>query len=166
MRTSERFDQALNKLYNAFHQGTLNPECCNHCAVGNICDNRDAWKNFTDSHGSTRLNYVGIVNENFGRTFNGYRPSELLKIEAAFLKGCGYSLPFSQRGRRPRNRRSKEMLFNGLSAAVAYLCQLEGIADVMDCSELFNYMPREKTGIHEDVEEGSRAIEDEKAALA
>ena len=141
MNISKRFDQALDKLYLAFHSGQLNPECSKQCAVGNICDNKDGWKNLTDRHGSTELNYVGLVNEAFGRKINGFSPSELLHIEAEFLKACGYSVPLDHRGQKPDDPTSPETLFKGLCAAVSYLCHLEGIADVMDYSELFNFEP-------------------------
>lgn len=145
MATSERFENAIAKLYNAFHTNQLNPECCNHCAVGNICDNTDTWKNLTDAHGSTKLNYVGIVNENFGRRFNGYKPSELLQIEAAFLTGCGYSLPLNQNSKKPTDTDCKNMLFDGLCAVVTFLCHLEEIPDIMDCEGLFDFDPSAKT---------------------
>jgi hypothetical protein len=132
MKTTKRLDAALKKLYTAFHNNTLNPECCNHCAVGNICNNTDSWKHLSDGHGSLQLNYVGLVNENLGRRFGGYTPSELLKIETAFLAGCGYQLPFNSRDSRPKNPTSKETLFNGLYAVVSTLCALDGIENVMD----------------------------------
>ena len=144
MATSNRFDRAIEKLYNAFHNGTLNPECCKQCAVGNICNNTDSWKNLTDTHGSLQLNYVGIVNENLGRTLSGFRPSELLQIEAAFLKGCGYSLPLTYKSHRPVNNTSKETLFEGLCAVVTFLCQLEGIPNIMDLEGLFNFEPSQE----------------------
>lgn len=137
MKTTKRLDAALEKLYNAFHNNTLNPECCNNCAVGNICNNTDSWKNLSDDHGSLQLNYVGLVHENLGRRFHGYSPSELLKIEAEFLKGCGYTLPLNHRNSKPKNPTSKETLFNGLCAAVAFLCALDGIKNVMDFYPLF-----------------------------
>lgn len=143
MKNSSRFDNAINKLYLAFHSGLLNPECCNHCAVGNICDNHDSWKHLTDRHGSTVLNYVGLVNEAFGKKISGYMPSELLQIEAEFLKACGYSLPLDYRGTRPTNPTSKETLFKGLCATVSFLCHLEDVADVMDYSQLFDFEPQE-----------------------
>ena len=46
--SSSRFNSAIQKLYVAFHGDTLHPECCNQCAVGNILDNNDFWKNFSD----------------------------------------------------------------------------------------------------------------------
>ncbi len=138
MKTTKRLDAALEKLYTAFHNSTLNPECCNHCAVGNICDNTDSWKHLSDDHGSLQLNYVGLVHENLGRKFHGYTPSELLKIEAEFLKGCGYSLPLTHKSQRPKNPTSKETLFNGLSAGIGYLCALDNVKNIMDYSPLFS----------------------------
>jgi hypothetical protein len=63
--TTTRFDLAVKKLYKAFHNNTLNPDDCKHCAVGNILDCSDSWKNLTDRHGAVTLNYVGLVNQNF-----------------------------------------------------------------------------------------------------
>lgn len=137
MKTTKRLDAALEKLYTAFHNNTLNAECCNHCAVGNICNNTDSWKHLSDDHGSLQLNYVGLVHENLGRKFQGYSPLELLKIEAEFLKGCGYTLPLDYRNAKPKNPTSKETLFKGLCAAVAFLCSLDGVRNVMDFYPLF-----------------------------
>ncbi len=142
MKIPERLDAALSKLYTAFHNETLNPECCNHCAVGNICNNTDSWKHLSDDHGSLQLNYVGLVHENLGRKFHGYSPSELLKIEAEFLKGCGYILPLNHKNPKPKYPTSKETLFNGLSAAISYLCALDNVTNIMDYSPLF---PKEVT---------------------
>ncbi|GAB4155470.1 MAG: hypothetical protein Tsb0033_04810 [Winogradskyella sp.] len=143
MKTSKRFENAIRKLYLAFHEGTLNPEDCKQCAVGNILDNNDSWKHMTDLHGSTKLNYVGLVHQNLGRRFNGYSPIELLQIEASFLKGCGYRL-----GRtychKPDSYKNQEVLFNGLSEVVGTLSKLDGIKNVMDCSFLFDYEIKDK----------------------
>lgn len=139
MKTSSRLEQAISKLYTAFHSGNLNPECCKSCAVGNILDNTDTWKHLTEAHGSLQLTYVGKVNEAFGRRLNGYTPSELLQIEAAFLKGCGYTLPLSRKQNKIIDRDSKEVMFNGMCGAVAVLCQLDNIANVMDFSKLFDF---------------------------
>ncbi|TVZ57754.1 hypothetical protein NA63_0241 [Flavobacteriaceae bacterium MAR_2010_105] len=138
METTKRLDNALRKLYKAFHDGSLHPECCKQCAVGNILDNTDAWKHLSDSHGSVILNYVGLVNQNFGRRFNGYTPLELLKIEAEFLKGCGYTLPLNQNGKNPQTPTAKETLFYGLCKTVEFLCKLDGIDNVMEYSKLLD----------------------------
>lgn len=138
MKTTKRLDTALEKLYTAFHNNTLNPECCKHCAVGNICNNIDSWKHLSDDHGSLQLNYVGLVHQNLGRRFHGYTPLELLNIETAFLKGCGFKTPLNHRNSKPEFTTSKERLFNGLSAAIAYLCALDEIENVMDHSQLLS----------------------------
>lgn len=138
MKLSNRFEQAIIKLYAAYHNGSLNPECCKSCAVGNICDNTDAWKHLTQAHGSGKLSYVGLVNENLGRKFNGYSPMELLQLESVFLNACGYKLPFYGRQKVVKNL-SKDVLFNGLCAVMALLCKLDGIPNVMDCSKLFDH---------------------------
>lgn len=138
MTTSIRFDSAIKKLYSAFHNNTLNPDDCKQCAVGNIVDNKDFWKHLTDQHGSVKLNYVGLVNEKLGRRFSGYSPIELLKIENAFLKGCGYELTSQRRLYKPEVI-NNHTLFDGLCEVVSLLCYLDGIEDVMDCSTLFNF---------------------------
>jgi hypothetical protein len=137
MTLPPRLEIALSKLYNAFHNDTLHPEYCTKCAVGNICDNLEFWTHLTDAHGSVKLNYVGLVNQNFGKRFFGYTPLELLHIEAAFLKGCGYELPLNGQNKKPENPKDKSILFEGLCATVKFLCQLDSIPNVMDYSKLF-----------------------------
>ncbi len=141
--TSYRLEQAIKKLYTAFHNDTLHPECCKSCAVGNICDNTESWKYLSDTHGSVILNYVGRVNETFGKKINGYKPSELLQIEAVFLQGCGYSLPLKRKSVRPKDPTSKEILFNGLCAVITYMCALDGVDNVLDYSRLFEFEDNE-----------------------
>lgn len=137
MKTTPRFEKAIKKLYNAFHNDELHPECCKQCAVGNILDRTDSWKHFSDVHGATKLNYVGLVNQKFGKRFNGYSPHELLQIEAIFLKACGYQLPLHHNNIRPENPTDKHLLFKGLSAVIEFLCKLDGVSNVMDYSKLF-----------------------------
>lgn len=138
MVNSIRFDNAIKKLYTAFHNNSLNPDDCKRCAIGTILDHTDQWKHLTDLHGATKLNYVGIVHQNLGRRFNGYSPIELLQIESAFLKGCGYQLTAQKRLYKPE-RLNNNILFNGLCEVVSQLCQLDKINDVMDCSLLFKF---------------------------
>jgi len=137
MKTSKRLEHAVTKLYNAFHAGELNPDCCMHCAVGNICDNTDTWKLLTISHGSLQLSYIGALNQNFGRKVFGYTPLELLQIEAEFLKGCGYTLPISKSSYKPQNPKDKNLQFNGLCLAVKLLCKLDNVPNIMGYSKLF-----------------------------
>lgn len=139
MSSSFRLEQAIQKLYVAFHKNELHPECCKQCAVGNILDNTDSWKHLSDDHGSIELNYLGKVHESFGRKFNGYSPLELLKIEVVFLKACGYKLPLHHKNKKPKKSTSKDALFNGFSAVVEFLCELDNIPNIMDYSKLFEY---------------------------
>ncbi|WP_298554847.1 Na(+)-translocating NADH-quinone reductase subunit F [uncultured Algibacter sp.] len=137
MKTTSRIESAIKKLYIAFHNNTLNPECCKQCAVGNILDNTDSWKHLSDFHGNLKLNYVGIIHQNLGRKFNGYSPLDLLKIEASFLQGCGFQLPLHHKNFKPKNPTDKDILFNGLSEVIKLLCELDGVANVMDYTKLF-----------------------------
>ena len=107
----------------------------------------DFWKNFSDDHGSLKLNYVGKVNEAFGRRFYGYTPSELLSIEQAFLKGCGYSLPLRHSGIRPSDPKDSYVQFDGLTKAVKRLCELDDIANMMDYSNMFKSVLRTQNQI-------------------
>lgn len=137
MKTTQRLEQALVKLYNAYHNNRLNPEDCAACAVGNILDNHDSWKHLSDRHGSLELNYVGRVHQNLGRKFNGYSPLELLQIEKVFLDACGFKTPLCHYNPKPFNPIDNEVLFNGLSAVVDLLCELDDIGNIMDYSKLF-----------------------------
>lgn len=137
MKTTKRLEQALIKLYNAYHNNRLNPEDCTACAVGNILDNHDSWKHLSDAHGSLQLSYVGMVHENLGRRFNGYTPKELLHIEKAFLDACGFKTPLCHYNAKPQNPTSQEILFDGLCRVVALLCELDGVPYVLDYSKLF-----------------------------
>lgn len=141
MILSNRLEQAINKLYEAFHSGSLHPECSCNCAVGNILDRKDFWKNLSDDHGSLQLNYVGIVNQKFGKRFNGYSPLELLHIENAFLRGCGYSIPLRHNGSKPHYPQSMDVQFEGLCEAITVLCKLDGIKNVLDVNQLMDYTP-------------------------
>lgn len=139
METSIRLEQAIKKLYVAFHNNQLHPECCKQCAVGNILDNMDSWKHLSDHHGSLQLNYVGKVHQAIGRKFNGYSPLELLEIEAVFLKACGYQLPIHHKNRKPKNPSDKDILFDGLTQTITFLCELDGVSNIMDYTKLFEF---------------------------
>ena len=146
MKTTLRFETAVQNLYKAFHNETLNPDCCTQCAVGSILGGSDAWKHFSDHHGSFHLNYVGKVHEMMGRRFHGYLPSELLRIENAFLQGCGYQLPLRHSHFSPSSPKDKAVLFDGLCATFAILCKLDKLENSMDVSMVFKV---EKRNVHQ-----------------
>lgn len=139
MKTSLRLESAIKKLYTAFHNNELHPECCKQCAVGNILDNTDSWMHLSDEHGTLELSYIGKVHQSLGRKFNGYSPLELLHIEATFLKACGYQLPLHHKNKKPKNPTDKAVLFEGLTAVIAYLCNLDNIPNIMDYTKLFEF---------------------------
>jgi hypothetical protein len=139
MLSSPRLEKAIQKLYVAFHNNELNPECCKQCAVGNILDKTDSWKHLSDHHGSTELNYIGKVHQTLGRKFNGYTPLELLKIEATFLKACGYQLPLHHKNNKPEHPEDKDILFNGLCSVIQLLCEFDNVTNIMDYTKLFEY---------------------------
>jgi len=136
---TQRLEKALVKLYNAFHNDELNPECCSACAVGNILDKDDSWREFSITHGSLKLTHIGSVYEKAGKTFNGYSPLEILQIEKVFLEACGFKLPLCYYNPKPKDPRNKEILFNGLSAVVNLLCDLDNVSNVMGYSKIFEY---------------------------
>lgn len=147
MTTTYRLENAIKKLYLAFHNDQLHPECCKSCAVGNILDRTDSWKHLSDAHGSLQLNYVGKVHQSFGRRFNGYTPIELLQIEATFLRACNYQLPIANHHFKPDNPKDKQLLFEGLCDVVKLLCRFDNIPNVMDYTKLFeteNNLPKYK----------------------
>ena len=121
METSKRFNQAVEKLYDAFHENRLNPLSCTQCAVGTILDNNHYWKEFSNYNGTLQLNYVGLVHQRLGRKFNGFTPLELLQIEKVFLQACGYSVPLHQY-KFKNKKKNKDKLFKGLEAVIAQLC--------------------------------------------
>lgn len=139
METTIRLDQAIKKLYAAFHNNALHPECCKQCAVGNILDNTDSWKHLSDHHGSLKLNYIGKVHQNLGRTFNGYSPIEVLEIEATFLKACGFYLPLHHKNKKPKNSTDKDILFEGLCSAIELLCKFDNVNNFLDYTKLFEF---------------------------
>ena len=128
---SRRFEAAIKKLYTAYHNNTLNPECCKQCAVGNMLDNTDSWKHLSDKHGSLKLNYVGLVHQRLGKKFNGYTAQELLLIEATFLEACGFKIPLFFQNEKPKVL-EKDCLFEGLCAVIELLCKLDNIPNIMD----------------------------------
>ena len=127
----ERFTRAIEKLYTAFHEGTLNAMNCKQCAVGNICNNKSDWRYIVE-YGADMFalshdkDPKGVINE------AGYSIVELMKIEKLFMYGV------KAIGQRHKHcHRDEDGQFKGLCAVVEYLCELDGIPNVMDFSKLF-----------------------------
>jgi len=123
----KRFTDAVSKLYNAFHGGTLEYGDCRHCAVGSIVGNGSWGSVFCgvnlecgDLKKQIDLNYyVGEAKESIDST--GYSVNELAILEWEFCKATGI----------------KEDNYKGLCAVIEYLCKLDNIPNIMDFTSLF-----------------------------
>ncbi len=129
MRTTPRFENAVTKLYNAFHDGELDAFDCTACAVGNLLGHGEWY-----FHSPDNLNHVNeptykspIIN------ISGYTTEELIIVEKVFLKAW----PWRERKTWFPNGKNKEHQFKGLCTVVEYLCELDGIPNVMDYTALF-----------------------------
>lgn len=130
LETMNRFTRAVDLLYKAFEEDTLDAMDCRHCAVGNMCHNSHKWAedgigNFTD---------IGKRNPPLEiQEMTGYSASEITSIECLFL----YGTPNNNCNNRAfQNNRAfegtlfkeenRELEFKGLIAVIDYLAQLEG----------------------------------------
>lgn len=133
MKLPIRLENAITKLYTAFHNGELNSCDCSKCAVGSMLDGYYGWRNVikTDvkstvptSIRSRRINknaYVPQIEE------SGYSISELAEVELRFLNNAFIG----------KKKETKETQFKGLCAVVEYLFELDNIPNVMDYTKLF-----------------------------
>jgi len=125
MTHPKRFTDAVTKLYNAFHDGTLEYGDCQKCAVGNIVGHGEWYFNCP----SDLFKGKEIKEDQFEISLNesGYSVKELATVEKKFI------MAFSE------NNDSENRLtqFNGLCAVVEYLCELDNIPNIMDYTSLF-----------------------------
>lgn len=120
-----RLENAITKLYTAFHEGKLNSFECNACAVGTICDGSSLWANARMNGVNSSWNYKEPTAFKIAKKA-GYSLLEIEKIEQIFIK----KVPFNK-------RTDKEIQLKGLCAVVEYLCELDNIPNVMDYTKLF-----------------------------
>lgn len=126
-----RLENAITKLYTAFHNNELLAMDCSACAVGNICDNDASWVLLDTFASSKHFAPWYIANqENTELALSvikksGYLPEQLQKVEMLFLEACNF---------RDGNKQEQ---FKGLCAVVEYLCELDNIPNVMDYTKLF-----------------------------
>ena len=127
MKTTERFDNAVSKLYKAYHNNRLNAFDCKACAVGNILNNDMSWDN----------GYIGARQFNESHLqLSGYSQIELNTVELKFMRGTNTTFQ-DAKFRHKLNEPNKETQFKGLCAVVEYLCELDNIPNVMDYTKLF-----------------------------
>ena len=132
MKTTKRFENAIMKLYKAFHENELNAFDCSACAVGNICDNNWQWAHIRilntythsviDKHNKDYKLGINVIKN------SNYSVTEIIKIENLFLSY--FKEDRSDAG-------DKELQFKGLCAVVEYLAKLDNIPNPMDYSKLF-----------------------------
>ena len=79
MKTTKRFEEAITKLYKAFHEGTLDAMDCEHCAVGNMCDNSKKWGIYSQTEVTT-----------LEELKTGYSKIELINDNVAVAKYVGH----------------------------------------------------------------------------
>jgi len=144
MKTTERFDTAVTKLYKAFSEDKLDPMDCTACAVGNLCNNNLRWANLHSKIGT--FGNLNRINRNFDNK-TGYSRQELAIIECLFLFGSKAENSNSKF----TNIKSKDLLkthpeytleakeenFLGLCAVIEYLCELDNIPNVLDHTRMF-----------------------------
>lgn len=145
MRTTERFEKAVAKLYQAFHDGTLDAVDCKKCAVGNMCGGESYWTEIR-SLGQGANNVPDVLIERLKKE-TGYSQRELIDIEYVFMHGYEfYSKKVSIykkeiRAHIGRFQSDKSILkqqqFYALCAVIEYLCELDNIPNPMDYSKLF-----------------------------
>jgi len=123
---SQRFENAVNRLVNAYFKGTLEPGACAKCAVGNICG-----EEYTSMWYSALL----CVREDISigdferkvidglRVSTGYSIHEIDQIEKAFEKNTTLE-------------DTEENQYKGLCAVFDKLCELEGISDSKPYKEM------------------------------
>jgi hypothetical protein len=138
MKTTKRFEDAVTKLYTAFHNGELDAMDCKHCAVGNMCNNSDEWINIG-------LHLIGsfyrISYDFINKT--GYSNQELNKIEYIFIYGGEKKLFLNNisnidvRLGMQTKQEQLDLQFKGLCAVIEYLCKLDNIPNVLDFKCLF-----------------------------
>lgn len=137
MKTTERFDNAVSKLYTAYHEDLLNAYNCSSCAVGTICNGNSDWSIMLQYNDFRLVIYMYLKEDDFKHLNptesvkkTGYSPYEISMIEKIFLDKA--------RGANMNNTEEKrESEFKGLCAVVEYLCELDNIPNVMDYTKLF-----------------------------
>ncbi len=153
MKTTKRLTKAITKLYNAFHNGELDAMDCQHCAVGNLCNNTDDWAKSLCLIGERIPSLESI-------SMTGYSPKEINNIECQFIYGLNsyqYQIELPLFRNAISNKKVKKgfytkeeqkaLQFKGLEAVIKYLCELDGIDNVMDYTKVFNY--NEKGAVNE-----------------
>jgi len=142
MKTTKRFDNAVMKLYNAFHGNRLNAMDCKACAVGNLCNNNSEWVDYMHINGldfrminrDSKI-YKFVKNDEKNILKTGYSALELAQVENIFM--FGYKLQEKNPEDYIFTTIGKEKQFDGLCRVIEYLSELDNIPNPMDYTKLF-----------------------------
>lgn len=131
MKTTKRFENAVMKLYNAFHENRLNAMDCTACAVGNLVGHGNWFGcRFEDEDiNNPTVDKKTLHFFDFAVNKSGYSEKELSELEYIFLKEWEKSKTI--------DGRNKDVQFKGLCAVVEYLAELDNIPNPMDYTKLF-----------------------------
>src|SRR5690606_25739293 len=121
METTPRFENAVTKLYKAFHESRLTAFDCRASAVGNLLGHGCRCRGGKGVLGNPVISSSQFPNK------SGYSGVELGKIEDVFLSAHKDNFTMA----------TKDQQFKGLCVVVEYLCELDGIPNVMDYTSLF-----------------------------
>ena len=123
---SQRFENAVNKLVNAYFKGTLEPGVCAKCAVGNICSGEHTGMWYTALLCVRQDILIGDFEQRIidrVKNSTGYSIHEIDEIEKAFERNAGVE-------------NTEENQYKGLCAVFDKLCELEGISDSKPYKEM------------------------------
>lgn len=127
MKTTKRFDNAVRKLYTAFHENNLSAGLCNKCAVGNMVNGKTDWMGYVDGFKNTMHNQQKAYEQ---VKSTGYTINEIVDVERIFESTYD---KFYYQGIETKT----ESQYKALCAVVEYLCELDNIPNVLDYTKLF-----------------------------
>jgi len=138
---TQRFENAVDQLIEAFFNETLTKGKCDRCAVGNICGSGE-WAHLfmTEDHNGLQSRNGLNMSKKFPEMYKdsldvvyetGYSPEELAKVESVFERNTAITYSDYMRGHKTDDDEytHEEFIqdqFNGLCAVIDVLCEFEG----------------------------------------
>lgn len=127
MKTTKRFDEAVIKLANAFHNKELVPGWCASCAIGTLIGRTGKWYLYIFHNGL--LNEKGLLEAREELESIDYNMNEVIRIESIFEYSYNHS-------REVLKNKKRESIFYVLCEVVKLLAEFDGITGVMDIESL------------------------------
>jgi len=133
--STNRFQNAVNKLIKSFFNETLTKGKCTRCAVGNICGSWEWSVLFetdpnTNEQDTSGLNRSKFMPEQFETALKqiydtNYTPEELAKVEYVFETNTKIAYLDYEYNQCTHEEFIQDQ-FNGLCAVIDVLCEFEG----------------------------------------